>query len=188
VRVIASTNRNLEDAVRAGTFRADLLYRLNVFPIEVPPLRARTSDIPLLVALFMGALTRKLGKPLQGFTTSAMQRLIAYDWPGNVRELSNVVERAAILARGPVLDLEEWPLAAPDARVENSGTPPQAGAPETGSEQSPSERRIIEAALAESRGRVSGPSGAAARLRVPPSTLEHRIRALQIDKRRFKFR
>ena len=121
VRVIASTNRNLEHAVRAGTFRADLLYRLNVFPIEVPPLRARTSDIPLLVALFIGALTRKLGKPLQGFTTSAMERLIAYDWPGNVRELSNVVERAAILARGPVLDLEEWPLAAPEARVESSG-------------------------------------------------------------------
>jgi transcriptional regulator with GAF, ATPase, and Fis domain len=187
VRVIASTNRNLEHAVRAGTFRVDLLYRLNVFPIEVPPLRARTSDIPLLVALFIGALTRKLGKPLQGFTTSAMARLIAYDWPGNVRELSNVVERAAILARGPVLDLEEWPLAAPEAGVESSGFSPQAKALETGGEETPSERRIIEAALAESRGRVSGPSGAAARLRIPASTLEHRIRALHIDKSQFKF-
>jgi formate hydrogenlyase transcriptional activator len=187
VRVIASTNRNLEHAVRAGTFRADLLYRLNVFPIEVPPLRARTSDIPLLVALFIGALTRKLGKPLQGFTTSAMARLIAYDWPGNVRELSNVVERAAILARGPVLDLEEWPLAAPEAGVESSGFSPQAKALETGGAETPSERRIIEVALAESRGRVSGPSGAAARLRIPASTLEHRIRALHIDKSRFKF-
>ena len=188
VRVIASTNRNLEHAVRAGTFRADLLYRLNVFPIEVPPLRARTSDIPLLVALFIGTLTRKLGKPLQGFTTSAMERLLAYDWPGNVRELSNVIERAAILARGPVLDLEEWPLAAPEARADVSGSVPNAEALETGGEAAPSERRIIEAALAESRGRVSGPSGAAARLRIPPSTLEHRIRALHIDKRRFKFR
>jgi len=187
VRVIASTNRNLEHAVRAGTFRADLLYRLNVFPIEVPPLRARTSDIPLLVALFIGALTRKLGKPLQGFTTSAMERLIAYHWPGNVRELSNVVERAAILARGPVLDLEEWPLALPEIRVESSGSSPQAEALETRGEETLSERRIIEAALAESRGRVSGPSGAAARLRIPPSTLEHRIRALHIDKSRFKF-
>jgi formate hydrogenlyase transcriptional activator len=188
VRVMASTNRNLEHAVRAGTFRADLLYRLNVFPIEVPPLRARTSDIPLLVALFIGTLTRKLGKPLQGFTTSAMERLLAYDWPGNVRELSNVVERAAILAHGPVLELDEWPLAAPDVRAESSGSSPKAEALETGGEAAPSERRIIEAALAQSRGRVSGPSGAAARLRSPPSTLEHRIRALHIDKRRFKFR
>jgi formate hydrogenlyase transcriptional activator len=187
VRVIASTNRNLEHAVRAGTFRADLLYRLNVFPIEVPPLRARPSDIPLLVALFIGALTRKLGKPLQGFTTSAMDRLIAYDWPGNVRELSNVVERAAILARGPVLDLEDWPLAAPETHVERSGPSREAEALDTVGEAAPSERRIIEAALAESRGRVSGPSGAAARLRIPPSTLEHRIRTLHIDKRRFKF-
>jgi formate hydrogenlyase transcriptional activator len=188
VRVIASTNRNLEHAVRAGTFRADLLYRLNVFPIEVPPLRARRSDIPLLVALFIGSLTRKLGKPLQGFTTSAMERLIAYDWPGNVRELGNVVERAAILTRGPVLDLETWPLGAPEAQVGRGWSVQQAGALESGAGEARSERSIIEAALAESRGRVSGPSGAAARLRIPPSTLEHRISALRIDKSRFKFR
>jgi formate hydrogenlyase transcriptional activator len=187
VRVIASTNRNLEQAVRAGTFRADLLYRLNVFPIEVPPLRARSSDIPLLVAMFLDALTRKLGKPLDGFTARAMERLVAYDWPGNVRELSNVVERAAILAAAPVLELEEWALGAPERAVKRSEMPQAETAP--GIECEPqSEREIIEAALTESRGRVSGPSGAAAKLRVPPSTLEHRIKALGIRKSLFKFR
>ena len=187
VRVIASTNRNLEEAVDAGTFRADLLYRLNVLPIEVPPLRARTSDIPLLVGLFIGALTRRLGKPLHGFTAPGMARLMAYDWPGNVRELSNVVERAAILARGPVLELEEYRLRASDARDKGNGRLAQRTQPvETGG-GSRSERDIIEAALAESRGRVSGPSGAAAKLRIHPSTLEHKIRAFKINKGRFKF-
>jgi formate hydrogenlyase transcriptional activator len=187
VRVIASTNRNLDQAVRAGTFRADLLYRLNVFPIEVPPLRARSSDIPLLVAMFLDALTRKLGKPLDGFTARAMERLVGYDWPGNVRELGNVVERAAILAAAPVLELEEWALPAPERAVTRNGILPQA---ETSAiEREPqSEREIIEAALTESRGRVSGPSGAAAKLRVPASTLEHRIKALKIRKSLFKFR
>jgi len=186
VRVIAATNRNLEEAVRAGTFRADLLYRLNVFPIDVPPLRARASDIPLLVALVIGGLARRLGKPLQGFTTPAMARLMAYDWPGNVRELSNVVERAAILARGPVLELEEWSLPASETTEKSRGTLPQrAQSVERG--QPGNEREIIEAALAESRGRVSGPSGAAAKLRIPPSTLEHKIRSLKINKSQFKF-
>jgi formate hydrogenlyase transcriptional activator len=187
VRVIASTNRNLEQAVRAGTFRADLLYRLNVFPIEVPPLRARSSDIPLLVAMFLDALTRKLGKPLDGFTARAMERLVAYDWPGNVRELSNVVERAAILAAAPVLELEEWAVGAPERAVKRSGMPPNAETPGIACEPQ-SEREIIEAALTESRGRVSGPSGAAAKLRIPVSTLEHRIKALRIRKSLFKFR
>jgi formate hydrogenlyase transcriptional activator len=187
VRVIASTNRNLEQAVRAGTFRADLLYRLNVFAIEVPPLRARSSDIPLLVAMFLDALTRKLGKPLDGFTARAMERLVAYDWPGNVRELSNVVERAAILAAAPVLELEEWAVGAPETAVKRRGMPPKADTP--GIECEPQgEREIIEAALTESRGRVSGPSGAAAKLRIPVSTLEHRIKALRIRKSLFKFR
>jgi transcriptional regulator with GAF, ATPase, and Fis domain len=187
VRVIASTNRNLEQAVRAGTFRADLLYRLNVFPIEVPPLRARSSDIPLLVAMFLDALTRKLGKPLDGFTARAMERLVAYDWPGNVRELSNVVERAAILAAAPLLELEEWAVGAPERAVKRSGMPPNAETPGIACEPQ-SEREIIEAALTESRGRVSGPSGAAAKLRIPVSTLEHRIKALRIRKSLFKFR
>jgi transcriptional regulator with GAF, ATPase, and Fis domain len=187
VRVIASTNRNLEEAVHSGTFRVDLLYRLNVFPIEVPPLRARTSDIPLLVGLFIGGLTRRLGKPLKGFTAPAMARLLAYDWPGNVRELSNVVERAAILARGPVLDLEEWPLVAADARGQNTSSVLQRDTPAETKRERRDERDSIEAALAESRGRVSGPSGAAAKLRVPPSTLEHKIKVLKINKSRFRF-
>jgi DNA-binding NtrC family response regulator len=187
VRVIASTNRNLEEAVHSGTFRADLLYRLNVFPIDVPPLRARTSDIPLLVAVFIGALTRRLGKPLQGLTASAMARLMDYDWPGNVRELGNVVERAAILARGPALELEEWSLRASDTREKNAGGLSQRAKPvETKAERS-NERDVIEAALTGSRGRVSGPSGAAAKLRIPASTLEHKIKALKINKSRFKF-
>jgi formate hydrogenlyase transcriptional activator len=187
VRVIASTNRNLEEAVHSGTFRADLLYRLNVFPIEVPPLRARTSDIPLLVAVFIGALTRRLGKPLQGLTASAMARLMDYDWPGNVRELGNVVERAAILARGPALELEEWSLRASDEREKSAGGLSQRAQPVGSKAEASNERDVIEAALTASRGRVSGPSGAAAKLRIPASTLEHKIRALKINKSRFKF-
>jgi DNA-binding NtrC family response regulator len=132
------------------------------------------------------ALTRRLGKPLQGFTAPAMARLMAYDWPGNVRELSNVVERAGILAPGSVLELEEWPLAASDARGKiGSGVLRDERAEPKGDPRD--ERGIIEAALAESRGRVAGPSGAAAKLRVPPSTLEHKIRVLKINKSRFKF-
>ena len=106
VRVIAATNRNLDQAVRDGKFRADLLYRLNVFPIDVPPLRERTSDIRLLVGFFSSALARRIGKPIQGFSARSLERLTRYSWPGNVRELQNVVERAAILAQGPVLELE----------------------------------------------------------------------------------
>src|SRR3989441_6387107 len=106
VRVITATNRNLDHAVREGKFRADLLYRLNVFPIEVPPLRERKSDIGLLVGFLTTGLARKLGKPIRGFSARSMQQIIGYDWPGNVRELQNVVERAAILAQGPTLELE----------------------------------------------------------------------------------
>ena len=111
VRVIAATNRDLESAVRDGKFRADLLYRLNVFPIDVPPLRQRLSDLGVLVAFFATALSRKLGKPIQGFSARSMAVLSAYGWPGNVRELQNVIELAAILAQGPVLELEDGVLA-----------------------------------------------------------------------------
>jgi len=187
VRVIASTNRNLDEAVHSGTFRADLLYRLNVFPIEVPPLRTRTSDIPLLVELFIGRLARKLGKPLRGFTAPAMARLMKYDWPGNVRELGNVVERAAVLARGPVLELEEWSLRASDEREKSARVLSQRTQPVEPKSEPSNERDAIEAALTASRGRVAGPSGAAAKLRIPASTLEHRIRAFQINKSRFRF-
>ena len=107
VRVIAATNRNLEHAVGEGKFRADLLYRLNVFPIEVPPLRERTSDISLLVSFFLSRIARTLGKPLQGVTTRSMEQIQLYSWPGNVRELQNILERAAILAEGPIVGIEE---------------------------------------------------------------------------------
>lgn len=172
--------------LRARTFRADLLYRLDVFLIEVPPLRARTSDIPLLVGLFISALTRRLGKPLQGFRAPAMARLMAYDWPGNVGELSNVVERAGILAQGSVLELEELvPGGVRCAREDRQ----RCVARRTRRTQGRSSRRARNdrAALAESRGRVAGPSGAAAKLRVPPSTPKHKIRVLKINKSRFKF-
>jgi formate hydrogenlyase transcriptional activator len=107
VRVIAATNRDLEQAARQGTFRSDLLYRLNVVPVTAPTLRGRPSDVPLLIAFFVSGLARKLGKPIQGFSTRSMERLLSYRWPGNVRELQNVVERAAILATGPVLEVDE---------------------------------------------------------------------------------
>jgi DNA-binding NtrC family response regulator len=124
---------------------------------------------------------------LQGLTASAMARLIDYHWPGNVRELGNVVERAAILARGPVLELEEWSLPASDERQKSAGRLSRLAQPvETRAEPS-NERDVIEAALTASRGRVSGPSGAAAKLRIPASTLEHKIKALKINKSRFKF-
>src|SRR5262249_25969464 len=107
VRVLAASNRDLEDAVRSGDFRADLLYRLNVFPIRVPALRQRRGDIPLLVTFFLGTLSKRWGKPFDGFSKSSMERLTSYSWPGNVRELQNVVERAAILARGPILEIPQ---------------------------------------------------------------------------------
>ena len=109
VRVIAATNRDLDEAVRAGKFRADLLYRLNVFPIRVPSLRERQEDIPLLAGFFVTMLAKKLGKRIEGLSRSSVERLLGYSWPGNVRELQNVVERAAIVARGPLLEIEGSP-------------------------------------------------------------------------------
>lgn len=173
VRVIAATNRHLEEAVRAGRFRADLLYRLNVFPIEIPPLRERKSDIPLLIAFYLTGLARRLGKPLTGFSRKSMERLIAYPWPGNVRELQNIVERSAILAQGPVLDLE-------------TGLLPQAEGPGPGAES----RRTLDAltrshildALRSTRGIVEGPRGAARILGLHPNTLRSRMKRLGIER------
>lgn len=173
VRVIAATNRHLEEAVRAGRFRADLLYRLNVFPIEIPPLRERKSDIPLLIAFYLTGLARRLGKPLTGFSRKSMEGLIAYPWPGNVRELQNIVERAAILAQGPVLDLE-------------TGFLPQAEEPGRGAE-SPGTlddltRSHILNALRSTRGVVEGPRGAARILGLHPNTLRSRMKKLGIER------
>ncbi len=172
VRVIAATNRNLAHAVREGTFRADLLYRLNVFPIEVPPLRDRKSDIPLLAGLFVSTLARRLGKPLHGFSTRGMQRLMDYSWPGNVRELQNVVERAAILASGPVLEPERSFMSSQAPPRDQPGT---IGARETLDDI---QRAHIVAVLKMTDGVVEGARGAAAILGLHPNTLRSRMKRL----------
>ena len=178
-RVVAATNRDLEEAVREGKFRSDLLFRLNVFPIRVPPLRERAEDIPLLAEYWTSQYARKVGKAIKGIDESAMAVLCGYQWPGNIRELQNVVERAVILARGGLLGLSDFELpslaAAPEA-VRAARTGPA------------DERQQIEEALEASRGRVYGDGGAAEALGVPPSTLESRIRRLGIDKHAFRRR
>jgi formate hydrogenlyase transcriptional activator len=182
VRVIAATNRDLNAAVANGTFRQDLLYRLNVFPIEMPPLRERKEDILILVEYFVQRYANRAGKNIRSIDKKTLDLLQSYDWPGNIRELQNVLERSIILSSTDVFSVDELWL--------SQRTSPQASRVETSpaSNVEPrSEREIIEAALAETRGRVSGPSGAAAKLRIPPSTLETRIKALKINKQQFKF-
>jgi PAS domain S-box-containing protein len=182
VRLIAATNRDLEAAISAGTFRSDLFYRLNVFPIEVPPLRERREDIPMLVEYFIDRYARKAGKSISGVNKKSVDLLQAYPWPGNIRELQNVIERSVIVSSGDVFSVDESWLS-----KESSHPASRVQAPRPFEREPPGEREIIEAALAESRGRVSGPSGAAAKLRIPPSTLESKIKALKIRKNQYKF-
>lgn len=179
-RVIAATNRDLGAAVAAGRFRSDLFYRLNVFPIEVPPLRLRRGDIPLLVNYFVARFSSRLGKKVSRIEKRTLDLLVSYSWPGNVREMQNLLERAMILCDGSVLRVE------PEMLGSAARTPPRRQAPSSGDPFRETERELIESALAESLGRVSGPVGAAARLGVPASTLESKIRRLQIDKYRFR--
>jgi transcriptional regulator with GAF, ATPase, and Fis domain len=185
VRVIAATNRDLEAAVANGIFRRDLFYRLNVFPIDVPPLRERKDDVLMLVEYFVQRYAIRTGKNIGLIEKKTLDLLQCYSWPGNIRELQNVIERSVILSSANVLSVEESWLprekSLPASRREASSS---FGRP---AEQR-SEREIIEAALSVTRGRVSGPSGAAAKLGIPPSTLDHRIKALEIDKAQFKFR
>ncbi len=185
VRVIAATNRDLQAAVANGIFRQDLFYRLNVFPIDVPPLRERKDDILMLVEYFAQRYATRAGKNIRLIEKKTLDLLQSYDWPGNIRELQNVIERSLILSAGEVLSVDELWLSKetsqPASRVELP-------APLKGEVEPRSEREIIEAALVESRGRVSGQSGAAAKLGIPPSTLDHRIKALKIHKEQFKFR
>jgi transcriptional regulator with PAS, ATPase and Fis domain len=179
VRVIAATNRALQAAISAGSFRRDLFYRLNVFPIEIPPLRERRQDIPLLVEYFIDRYARKAAKNITSVEKKTLQLLEAYAWPGNIRELQNVIERSVILCESEVLSVHESWLPEDSMPMETNG----------GSELTAKEaqaKRIIEAALRECRGRVYGPSGAAAKLGIPRSTLESRIRSLKVDKHRFK--
>ena len=183
VRVIAATNRDLKAAIGAGSFRQDLYYRLNVFPIEVPPLRERRDDLLMLVEYFVQRYASRAGKHVRSIDKKTLDLLQAYDWPGNIRELQNVIERSVILSSGSVFAVDELWLST------QSLHPVPRTAPVAVNHGDPrSEREIIETALAESRGRVAGPSGAAAKLNTPPRTLEHRIKALKIDKSRFKFR
>ncbi|HET7294502.1 MAG TPA: sigma 54-interacting transcriptional regulator [Vicinamibacteria bacterium] len=176
-RVVAATNRNLQEAVRDGRFRSDLFFRLNVFPIQVPALRERAEDIPILAEYCTKQSARKVGKAVHGITDSAMATLTGYHWPGNIRELQNVVERAVILARGRMLEPDDLEL--PTSGLER-GRPARA--------QSGDERQQIEDALATAQGRVYGVGGAAEALGLAPSTLESRIRRLGIDKLAFRRR
>jgi len=179
VRVIAATNRDLQAAIADGTIRADLFYRLNVFPLHVPGLRERRPDIPLLVEYFIHRYAKRAGKRIRGISKDMSNLLQSYDWPGNIRELQNVIERAVIVCDSDTLSIDpRWLSGRPltTSPVVSLAT----------STLATDEKDAIEAALKESKGRVSGPYGAATRLGVPASTLESKIKALKIDKRRFK--
>jgi len=180
VRVIAATNRDLEAAMAAGMFRSDLFYRLNVFPIEIPPLRERHEDIPMLVEYFIDHYARKAGKTIRGVNKKSMELLQAFPWPGNIRELQNVIERSVI-----VCDAENFSVDKSWLSRQPVATEPK-NQPDLPRKLAAQEKEMIEAALRESRGRVSGPSGAAAKLGISGSTLETKIRSLKIDKNRFK--
>jgi formate hydrogenlyase transcriptional activator len=178
VRVIAATNRDLQAAIVAGTFRRDLYYRLNVFPITVPPLRERREDISILVEYFVDRYAGKAGKKIRHINAELLDRLMTYPWPGNIRELQNVIERSVILCDTEEFSVDEsWLSPATATAINNKQHLTQTLASQ--------EKEMIEAALAECKGRVAGPSGAAAKLGIPPSTLESKIRVLKIDKHRF---
>jgi formate hydrogenlyase transcriptional activator len=184
VRVIAATNRNLEAAIEDKTFRSDLFYRLNVFPLEVPSLRERPDDIRLLVEYFTFRFAKRAGKKIKKICEKALSLLQSYDWPGNVRELQNVVERAVIVSDSDALSIDERWLSGRKTKSHVADQPVQGtAAPRTLAIQ---EKDAIEKALTECKGRVSGPFGAATRLGLPSSTLESKIKALRIDKRIFK--
>ena len=176
VRVIAATNRDLQAAIEAGTFRSDLFYRLNVFPIAVPALRERADDIPLLVEYFIDRYARKAGKTIRRVNKRTLDHLRSYPWPGNVRELQNVIERSVIVCETDEFRVDESWLSTAPAMDSRTLSKTLAG----------HEKAIIEDALRASGGRVFGPSGAAARLGIPRSTLESKIRILGVDKNRFR--
>jgi PAS domain S-box-containing protein len=180
VRVIAATNRDLQAAISAGSFRSDLFYRLHVFPIEMPSLRERRADIPLLVEYFIDRYARKAGKNIKRVNKKTLELLQSYPWPGNIRELQNVIERSVILCETEIFSIDEsWlpkhpSLTEPKNQMELPGT------------LLAQEKDMIEAALKASRGRIFGPTGAAAKLGIPRSTLESKIKSLKIDKNHFR--
>lgn len=188
VRIIAATNRNLRDSINAGTFRSDLYYRLNVFPLEVPPLRERRSDIPQLAMFFLSRYSRNLGKKIDGISPAAIERLNGYSWPGNVRELQNVIERALILSRGTMLELETDLISASASEAARDTAQEMA---EEGQPAEPSaalktleevERAHISAVLQQTRGVIEGANGAARTLGMHPNTLRHRMEKLGIKR------
>jgi PAS domain S-box-containing protein len=178
VRVIAATNRDLEAAIVASTFRGDLFYRLNVFPIDIPPLRERRGDIPMLAEYFIDRYAKKAGKSIRCVNKKSLDLLQSYPWPGNIRELQNVIERSVIVCETENFSVDEsWLSRKPPATQLKSQLPQRFTA---------RDKEMIEAALRESKGQVFGPSGAAAKLGIPPSTLESKIRSMSINKYRFK--
>src|SRR3989475_10038159 len=183
VRVIAATNRDLKAAVAAGTFRTDLFYRLNVFPVELPPLRARSDDIPLLVDYFVARYARKAGKEPRPFDRRTLEVLQSYNWPGNIRELQNIIERGVILCDGETFSVDETWLKNESPQEASSLSASASRLLRLDEDQ---EKEMIEAALAESKGRVAGPFGAAGKLGIPRQTLESKIVNLGINKNRFK--
>jgi DNA-binding NtrC family response regulator len=179
VRVIAATNRDLQTAIDAGTFREDLYYRFNVFPIAMPALRERREDIPLLVEYFIDRYSSKTGKKIHSVEKSTLDRLKQYAWPGNIRELQNIVERSVILCESETFVVDEsW--------LTGRFDPPDRTGPTLLKIPPSEEKKAIEAALADAQGRVSGPTGAAARLGIPASTLDSKIKALNINKHLFR--
>jgi formate hydrogenlyase transcriptional activator len=168
VRLIAATHRDLRKMIREGTFREDLFYRLNVFPIEVPPLRERREDIPLLVQYFLSRLCRRMHKSITSIPRETMEALMAWDWPGNIRELENFIERAVILTPGDTLNAPLPELASSGVQMAPALT------------LRDSERNTIIAALKAAHGKVSGNDGAAARLALKRGTLEYKMRKLKI--------
>jgi transcriptional regulator with GAF, ATPase, and Fis domain len=179
VRVITATNRDLQAAISAGSFRRDLFYRLHVFPIEVPPLRERKEDVPLMVEYFIDRYSRRAGKNIKHVNEKTLELLQSYPWPGDIRELQNVIERSVILCETEIFSIDESWLPPPL-------TPESKQQVELPRRLLVQEKEMIEAALKESRGLIFGPKGAAAKLGIPRSTLESKIRSLKIDKNRFK--
>ena len=175
MRVVAATNRNLEEEVRKGTFRSDLYYRLNVFPIEVPPLRDRKEDIALLANYFARKFSQRMGKRIDSIHRSFLDQLVSYDWPGNVRELANLMERAIIFCQNDTLQAKHL------ATIRMAAPRTAATGPEPLPTMDEAERRLIKRALDQTGGVLAGPNGAAAILGVNRSTLWSRMRKLGIE-------
>jgi transcriptional regulator with GAF, ATPase, and Fis domain len=182
VRVVAATNRDLRAAIAAGTFRSDLFYRLNVFPIEMPPLRERREDIPVLVEYFIDRCTRSVGKDIRGINKKSLDLLQSYPWPGNIRELQNVIERSVIMCETENFSVDETWLPRQSVASESKSQS------EFSQKLASQEKETIESALQESEGRVIGPSGAAAMLGMPRSTVQSKIPSLKINKNGLKSR